>query len=121
MLKNKALAKSEGFVFKSFWVIFTPFKGPIAPHPESYIMFCVYVIKSKKDSSIYIGYTDNLKRRLTEHNKNQSNYTKGKGPYDLVYFEGYKSMKDAKYRETQLKKFSQAYTQLKRRIINSLE
>ena len=84
-------------------------------------MFCVYIIKSKKDRSLYTGYTNNLKRRLAEHNKSQSVYTKNKGQYELVYFEGYKSMKDAKYRETQLKKYSQAYTQLKRRIINSLE
>lgn len=70
---------------------------------------------------MYVGYTDNLKRRLAEHNKNQSTYTKNKGPHELIYFECYKSIKDAKYRETQLKKHSQAYTQLKRRIANSLE
>jgi len=99
--------------------IFT--KGPVAPHPESSIMFCVYVIKTKIDDSLYLGYTNDLRRRLAEHNKNQSVYTRNKGPYELVYFECYKSMKDAKYRETQLKKHSRAYTQLKHRIINSLE
>jgi len=84
-------------------------------------MFCVYLIKSKKDQSTYIGYSSDLKRRLAEHNSNQSNYTRNKGPYEIIYFECYKSVKDAKFRETQLKKHSQAYTQLKRRIINSLE
>ena len=47
--------------------------------------------------------------------------TKNKGPYELIYCEAYKSIKDAKYREGNLKRFSQAYTQLKRRIKNSLE
>jgi predicted GIY-YIG superfamily endonuclease len=31
-------------------------------------MFYVYVLKSDKDGSLYIGYTDDLKRRLVEHN-----------------------------------------------------
>ena len=85
------------------------------------IMFCIYLIKSKKDESLYIGYTNDLTRRLAEHNNNRSIATKGKGPYELIYCEAYKSMKDAKYREGNLKRFSQAYTQLKRRIKNSLE
>lgn len=101
--------------------IISKINGPLAPHPESYIMFCVYLIKAKKDNSLYIGYTNDLKRRLAEHNNNQGVYTRNKGPYEVIYFECYKSMKDAKYRETQLKKHSQAYTQLKRRILNSLE
>ena len=96
-------------------------QGPLAPHSESYIMFCIYLIRSSRDKSIYVGYTNDLRRRLAEHNKNQSVYTRNKGPYELVYFECYKSIKDAKYRETQLKKHSQAYTQLKHRIINFLE
>ena len=70
---------------------------------------------------MYIGYTNDLKRRMTEHNNNQSTATKNKGPYELIYCEAYKSVKDAKYRESNLKRFSQAYTQLKRRIKNSLE
>lgn len=93
--------------------------GP-SPLTQKLFMFCVYVIKSKKDQSLYIGYSNNLKRRLAEHNKNLSGYTKNKGPWELVYCEFYKSNKDAKIREDNLKKYSQAYTQLKRRLINSL-
>ena len=84
-------------------------------------MFYVYVIKSKKDNSIYIGYTNNLKRRIVEHNNGESKYTKNKNPYELVYYESYKNVSDAKYREGNLKRFAQAYSQLKRRIKNSLE
>jgi len=95
--------------------------GPIAPHLETYIMFYVYVIKSKKDNSVYIGYTDNLIRRMKEHNTGKSKYTKNKYPYELIYYESYKSIADAKFRENNLKRFAQAYSQLKRRIKNSLE
>jgi len=84
-------------------------------------MFYVYVIKSKKDSSIYIGYTNDLVRRIKEHNAGKSEYTKNKYPYELIYYESYKSISDAKYREKNLKKFAQAYSQLKKRIKNSLE
>ncbi|MGD0977161.1 MAG: GIY-YIG nuclease family protein [Minisyncoccia bacterium] len=84
-------------------------------------MFCVYLIKSLKDGSIYIGYTPNLKRRLAEHNSNQSVYTKNKGPYEPIYCEFYKSKQDAINREQNLKRFAQAYSQLKKRITFSLE
>ena len=83
-------------------------------------MFYVYIIKSKKDESIYIGYTDNLKRRFSEHNKLESKYTKNKAPFEIVYYEAYKAMSDAKYRENNLKRFAKAHIQLKGRIKNSL-
>ena len=94
-------------------------EGPIAPHPET--MFYVYIIKSKKDKSIYIGYTEDLVRRMKEHNSGKSMYTKSKYPYELIYYESYKHKTDARYREDNLKKFAQAYSQLKKRIKNSLE
>ncbi len=72
--------------------------GPIAPQLENYIMFYVYIIKSKKDNNIYIGYTNDLIRRLKEHNSGKSKYTKDKFPYELVYYESYKNMADAKFR-----------------------
>ncbi len=83
-------------------------------------MYYVYLIRSKKDKSLYIGYTDNLKRRFTEHNTKKNQSTKDKSPYELIYYESYKHKSDAKYREHNLKRFAQAYTQLKRRIKNSL-
>jgi putative endonuclease len=83
-------------------------------------MFYVYIIKSKLDNKIYIGYTNDLKRRLTEHNKKESQSTKNRTPFELIYYEAYKSSSDAKYREHNLKRFAQSYSQLKRRIKNSL-
>jgi len=84
-------------------------------------MFYVYFIKSKKDSSIYLGSTNDLVRRMKEHNTGKSYYTKDKYPYELVYYEAYKIEKDARLRESNLKRFAQAYSQLKKRIKYSLE
>ena len=87
---------------------------------KTWPMFYVYFLKSEKDGSLYIGYTDDLKRRLEEHNKEKSKSTKFKVPFELIYYESYKSRSDAKYRERNLKRFAGAYNSLKRRIKNSL-
>ena len=83
-------------------------------------MFYVYLLKSKKDNSPYIGYTNDLKRRFVEHNNRENRSTKHKAPFELVYYEAYKSKADAKYRESQLKRFGQAKKALWERLKNSL-
>lgn len=83
-------------------------------------MHYVYLLKSRKNGNLYIGYSSDLKRRLSEHNNGQNRSTKPYAPYSLVYYEAYRSSADAKERESQLKRFSQAYTQLKRRVDNSI-
>ncbi|HRY52742.1 MAG TPA: GIY-YIG nuclease family protein [Candidatus Portnoybacteria bacterium] len=83
-------------------------------------MFYVYVLKSEVDDKLYIGYTDDLRRRIEEHSKGKSKATNPRKPFKLVYYEAYFSRSDAKYRESQLKRFSGSYTHLKRRIKNSI-
>ena len=83
-------------------------------------MFYVYVLKSKKDNSIYIGCTNDLKRRFEEHNSGLSKATKNKTPFALVYYESYLSFSDARKREARLKKFKNSYTELRKRISDSL-
>ncbi|MBI4812166.1 GIY-YIG nuclease family protein [Candidatus Falkowbacteria bacterium] len=75
-------------------------------------MYYVYVIKNNKKGMIYIGYTDNLKRRLKEH--------KDKIP-ELMYYEAYRNELDAREREGKLKQRGQAVRHLKKRIKRSLE
>jgi len=60
---------------------------------------------------LYIGYSEDLKRRLKEH--------KSKNP-ELVYYEAYKSEKDAKNREMKLKQHGQTKRRLKERLRHSL-
>lgn len=79
------------------------------------------MLKSKKDGSLYFGYTNDLKRRISEHNELKNRSTQNKAPFEVVYYEAYKSKSDAKYRENNIKRFAQAYLQLKRRIKNSLD
>jgi putative endonuclease len=84
-------------------------------------MHYVYILRSLSYRLLYIGYTSNLEQRITQHNEGKSEYTKHRGPWKLVYYESYCSEKDARIREKQLKRFSNAYIQLKRRIKNSIE
>ncbi|OGG11664.1 hypothetical protein A2Z00_00005 [Candidatus Gottesmanbacteria bacterium RBG_13_45_10] len=62
-----------------------------------------YILRSKKDGRYYIGSTDNLKNRLLQHNNGQSRYTKGRGPFIIVYREDYQTRSEAKKREYYLK------------------
>ena len=66
-------------------------------------MFFVYIIKSVLSGKYYIGCTDNINRRLNEHNSNLSKYTRNKGPWMLKYKEQYESLKEARRREKQIK------------------
>lgn len=80
----------------------------------------VYILKSKKNDSLYVGITTNIVRRIKEHNTGNNVSTKRYMPWVCVYFEGYFSEEDAKRRESNLKVFGKAYGQLKGRIKNSL-
>jgi len=69
----------------------------------SSVFFYVYVLESLKDGKKYIGYTNNLKRRIEEHKKGFSFATKFRLPFRLIYFEGCLNEEDAKRREHYLK------------------
>lgn len=69
---------------------------------------------------MYIGSTNNLRRRFTEHNLGKIFSTKPRIPFQLVYYEAYKHEKDARNREKNLKLRSKAFSQLKKRLTNSL-
>ena len=85
------------------------------------MFYYLYILKSKKDEELYIGSTNNLKRRLLEHQKGLNFSTKYRLPFDLVYFEGYKTEEEARRREHNLKLRANALSQLRRRISKSLQ
>lgn len=66
-------------------------------------MYYVYILKSQKDCSLYIGYTTDLKKRFKEHNDGLSTSTKYKRPYRLIFYEAFTDRIDAKHREIYLK------------------
>ncbi|OGM20804.1 hypothetical protein A2714_05190 [Candidatus Woesebacteria bacterium RIFCSPHIGHO2_01_FULL_38_9] len=65
--------------------------------------FYVYVLLSLKDWNLYIGVTDNLKRRISEHNKGLEISTKSRVPFKLIYCELFINKVDAFKREKYLK------------------
>jgi len=79
-------------------------------------MYYVYLLKSLKNQSLYIGCTNNLKERLLEHNQNKSYHTAKYSPWKLLYFEGYVSKQDAYSREKSLKLHAQGLRRLKERL-----
>ena len=81
----------------------------------------MYIIRSLKDKNLYIGSTNNLKKRLSDHNLKKVLSTRNRAPFELIYCELYKSEKDARHREQNLKLRSNAFFQLKKRIKSSLE
>ena len=82
-------------------------------------MYYVYYLVNENGDS-YIGYTNDLKRRLDEHNSGQNKSTKGHR-WCLVYYEAYRSKSDAQARERALKMRGQAKRHLKERIGESIE
>lgn len=66
-------------------------------------MYYVYILKSLKNRRLYTGQTNNLRRRLIEHNSGASEYTKFTKPFKLLYFEKFVSRLEAIHREQYLK------------------
>ena len=69
-------------------------------------MYYVYILTNKNDSVMYIGVTNDLRRRLFEHKNGQfEGFTKKYNVHKLVYFEEYSNVDDAITREKQLKQW----------------
>lgn len=71
-------------------------------------MYFLYILRCS-DNSLYCGQTNNLEKRIKEHNSGSSKsakYTKVRRPVKLVYSEMFSTLKEAMNRELQVKKFS---------------
>ena len=66
-------------------------------------MFYIYVLKSKKDNSQYIGLNQNTEERLKEHNAGRVKSTKLKRPWNLLHKESFRTRTEARKREKYLK------------------
>ncbi|TSC91280.1 MAG: putative endonuclease [Parcubacteria group bacterium Gr01-1014_2] len=68
-------------------------------------MYFVYMLKNSK-GKLYVGITTNLKNRTYYHNTGQgAQFTKSKSKFILVFQEEYKTLKEARKREIQIKKW----------------
>lgn len=65
--------------------------------------YYVYILKSLKDGKLYTGVTQNLNRRLIEHNIGKNRATKHRRPFTLLHYECYETRAQALKRERYLK------------------
>ena len=65
-----------------------------------------YILKCK-DDSLYTGWTNDLKERITSHNAGKgAKYTKARRPVELVYYEEFQTREEAMKREYAIKQLS---------------
>jgi len=77
-------------------------------------MSFVYILKSIMNEAYYVGSCMDIVERLKRHNEGSVRSTKRYIPWNLVYFEEYKNLKEARKREKQIKAWK------KRRAIENL-
>lgn len=66
-------------------------------------MWYVYILQSKYDNYLYVGLTNDLKKRLKLHNGGKVYSTRLRRPFELIYYEAHHHKKDAAKREQFLK------------------
>lgn len=66
----------------------------------------LYILKCN-DDSYYTGITNDLEKRISDHESGKgAKYTRGRGPFEVVYNEYHKDRSDASKREYEIKKLS---------------
>lgn len=71
--------------------------------------YFVYILECA-DTSLYVGSTNNLDKRLYEHNnlKNGAHYTKIRRPVVLKYKEEFETLKESRSREAEIKRYTRS-------------
>jgi len=80
------------------------------------MFYYVYILQSKKDGNLYIGFTLDLKSRLEKHKDGKVRATQYRRPLELIYYEAYKNRQIAQKRERQLKT-GKTHTALRKRLL----
>ena len=70
-----------------------------------FTMGIIYILQSLVNQRYYVGSTNDLERRMKEHNSGKSTYTKLTKPFKLVFWQHFNSLQDARKAEYRLKKF----------------
>ena len=91
-----------------------PGGGGVRTKPVAY----VYLLRSQRDDTFYVGWTTDVRRRLVEHDALGTSYTRQKGPWRLIGFETHPSIDSAKARERGLKHHPRMLTLFKKRLLN---
>ncbi|QHE50613.1 GIY-YIG nuclease family protein [Pontibacillus sp. HMF3514] len=78
----------------------------------------VYILKCK-DGSLYTGYTNDFNRRLRMHEQGKgAKYTRGRGPFEVVYKQAFLTKEEAMQEEYRIKKLNRPY---KEQMISSYQ
>jgi putative endonuclease len=80
------------------------------------IMYYAYILQSEMDGTYYYGSSQNVQKRLKQHNAGKVRYTKGHRPWRLHYCEEFASRSEAMKRE-QFFKSIDGYRYLKEQSI----
>jgi len=83
------------------------------------MFYYVYVLLSLKDKKFYIGFSENIEKRLLEHNSGKVKSTKNRKPFRLLCYEAYLTKSEALAREKYLKS-SDARKEFKIRLKKTL-
>ena len=73
-------------------------------------MYFVYILQSLSSGRRYTGYTNNLKRRLAEHNSGQTKSLFKHRPLEIIHMEEYSTLNEARSRERQIKNYKSGET-----------
>jgi putative endonuclease len=68
-------------------------------------MYFVYILFSESHQRYYVGHSDNVEKRLSDHNKGKVRSTKAFKPWIVVYSESYNTKSEAYRREMQIKSY----------------
>ena len=68
----------------------------------------VYILQSETTGRFYVGSTDDLERRLSEHQRGKNLATRGRGPWKLVCSEQTANLASARAREYEIKRWKSA-------------
>jgi putative endonuclease len=77
-------------------------------------MATAYILQSEKTGRYYVGSTNNLDRRLSEHARAHTPSTRNRGPWKLVHREEFATLVQAQRREIEIKRWKSS------RIINEI-
>lgn len=64
----------------------------------------VYILRSLKNKSYYVGCSECPSRRLEEHNSGTTGYTRNLAPWKLVFVQEFKDISEARQRERKIKR-----------------
>ena len=65
--------------------------------------YYVYILQSRKNNKFYIGFSDDVERRLSQHNVGRNKSTKSGTPWEIKYLEEFDDRKKAMNREKEIK------------------